>query len=179
MGYYFKQMHIGHFFELLIYYTKVKTNMLCLREKNPLRYLLGLKKPIFEEKSWFCRNIIEDRYNLFFECPWSKREGGKLLQVGASIRNPKFHCQDIMLWGVKISLKGTSLRFIIYKTALWFASYHLWRLRIGVLHRGRINSDDIIIKTVKWEVKVRVAIESSLAQLLDTLFGCLDFPILA
>ena len=42
-----------------------------------------------------------------------------------------------MAWGERHA-KSKSLRFNVFRLALWFAVYHIWQQRNGVLHQGRI-----------------------------------------
>ena len=63
-----------------------------------------------------CRNRIEDSDHLFFECPLSIWVW-KTITGWCSIRNPKFHRQDIMLWG-EDHLMQTILKSVICKIAL-------------------------------------------------------------
>lgn len=101
-----------------------------------------------------CRNRIEDSDHLFLECPLSMLVW-KTTTGCCFIRNPKFHWQDIMLWG-EDHLMRTILKSVICKIALWSTVYHLWQLKNSIPHQGKINSEESISRTIKWEVKERV-----------------------
>ena len=81
MGNYFKQMHIRPFFKLLIYYTQVKTNMLCLREKYPLRYLLGLKNKKKIKNHFWRKILILQKY--FCWCLMQQHNQYNIIQIYA------------------------------------------------------------------------------------------------
>ena len=80
---------------------------------------------------------------------------GKLLQVGALSEILNF-IGKISCCGGEDHLMQTILKSVICKTALWPTVYHLWQLKNSILHQGKINSEEFIIRTIKWEVKERV-----------------------
>ena len=53
------------------------------------------------------------------------------------VKHPSFYWDEIMAWGERHA-KSKSLRFNVFRLALWFAVYHIWQQRNGVLHQGRI-----------------------------------------
>ena len=72
------------------------------------------------------------------------------------VKHPSFCWDEIMAWGERHA-KSKSLRFNVFRLALWSAVYHIWQQRNGVLHQGRIYVEKKnILHLIKWEVRRRI-----------------------
>ena len=83
------------------------------------------------------RSRREDEDHLFFQCPFSN---------WCLVRHPKFHWNEVISWG----------EAVVCQLALWSSIYHIWQLCNAVIHQGRINSEEVILKMIKYEVNCRL-----------------------
>ena len=82
----------------------------------------------------FCRNSLETRNHIFFECSFSKRLWRKIMAL-CLVSDPCFCWEDLLEWGV-VHLKGTEMRDIVCKVAWWATGYSMWSQRNAIIHAG-------------------------------------------
>ena len=96
----------------------------------------------------FCRSCYEDRFNLLFECPITRRICGNVLDAS-------YKWDNLVVWGLG-NLKGKSLRVLLCKLAWWSSVYHLWLQRNAVVHASTVRSEEQLLKNIRKDVKVRL-----------------------
>uniref|UniRef100_A0A2N9IBN2 Reverse transcriptase domain-containing protein n=1 Tax=Fagus sylvatica TaxID=28930 RepID=A0A2N9IBN2_FAGSY len=102
----------------------------------------------------FCRNSLETRNHIFFECSFSKRLWRKIMAL-CLVSDPCFCWEDLLEWGV-VHLKGTEMRAIVCKVAWWATGYSIWSQRNAIIHAGQIKSEDQLLNSIKRDVKNRL-----------------------
>uniref|UniRef100_A0A2N9EMM7 RING-type domain-containing protein n=1 Tax=Fagus sylvatica TaxID=28930 RepID=A0A2N9EMM7_FAGSY len=79
----------------------------------------------------FCRSCYEDRFNLLFECPITRR-------IWRNVLDASYKWDNLVVWGLG-NLKGKSLRVLLCKLAWWSSVYHLWLQRNAVVHASTVR----------------------------------------
>jgi hypothetical protein len=93
---------------------------------------------------WFCRNHVESRDHLFFECSFSYRIW-RFCMARCRVDNPPIIWDDIIQlgcskWGSK------TLKSLLCCLVLGSALYHIWCTRNEILHAGQPNTEEQIFK---------------------------------
>ncbi|XP_075641997.1 uncharacterized protein LOC142613508 [Castanea sativa] len=84
----------------------------------------------------FCRNFLERRDHIFFECSFTRRIWDDMMKL-CLVSNAQFILVDLMAWGSR-ELKGKGLRVIACKLAQWPMVYHIWLQRNAIVDEERI-----------------------------------------
>ena len=101
----------------------------------------------------FCRNALESRDHLFFDCSFTKRIWVSIMRL-CLVSNPLFSWEDLIEWSSS-NLKGKGMRSNICRLGLWAAVYHIWLQHNAIIHGGHIKTEEQIIKLIRKDVKAR------------------------
>jgi hypothetical protein len=102
----------------------------------------------------FCRNGLETRNHLFFECSFSSR----IWRAGmtrCNVDDPPLLWEDILLLGCN-HWKHKTLSAFLCRLVLSSTVYNLWRARNEIKHHGQPKTEEQILKSVFWEVRSRI-----------------------
>ncbi|KAL4279936.1 hypothetical protein GQ457_03G009480 [Hibiscus cannabinus] len=102
-----------------------------------------------------CRVSQETRNHLFFECHFSRRVWGMILQKCFINRNVMCWDEEIR-WAVTM-LKGKSLVVVILKLALGAFVYRIWEERNFRQFRNTVRSIEDIVNCIKQDVCIRIS----------------------
>jgi hypothetical protein len=91
-------------------------------------------------KCLLCRNIIECREHLFFDCGWSKRFWREVM-VRCFISSICFDWDEVGREGVK-AWKGKKLHNIACKLALGATVYNIWKHQNNIKFCNWVNSEE-------------------------------------
>jgi hypothetical protein len=103
----------------------------------------------------FCRNAIETRNHIFFDCSFSKRIWRNVMAL-CLISDPQFCWEHLVEWG-SMHLKRKGLRANLCKLAWWATVYYLWSQKNALLHAGQVKTEDQILNLIKKDVKTRLS----------------------
>ena len=107
---------------------------LAIKNKLPTKERMLKWGFTVEGNCGFCRNSLETRNHIFFDCSFSQRIWRRIMAL-CLVSNTSFYWEDLVEWGV-VHLKGKGMRAIVCKLAWWAIVYYLWSQRNAVLHVG-------------------------------------------
>lgn len=82
----------------------------------------------------FCRNCMESREHLFFECPFTKIIWGHVIGL-CLVADIPVSWEEILKWGIA-NLKGRGFRAILWKVVWRDSIYHIWiQGTVGVMEK--------------------------------------------
>ncbi|XP_059442158.1 uncharacterized protein LOC132174537 [Corylus avellana] len=102
----------------------------------------------------FCRNQLESRDHLFFECSFSYRLW-KFCMFRCRVDNVPIVWEDILQlglndWGCK------SLKAMLCRLVLGSVVYNIWCTRNEIKHAGHPKTEEQLLKKILWEIRTRV-----------------------
>jgi hypothetical protein len=118
----------------------------------------------------FCRNQMESRNHLFFECSFCCRIW-KFCMTRCIVANPPIIWEDIIQLGCS-SWKCNTLKSLLCRLALGSIVYNIWCTRNEIKHAGHPNTEEQILKKVLWEVRARVAGKGKFPRTRDNILLC-------
>jgi hypothetical protein len=89
---------------------------------------------------WFCRNHVESRDHLFFECSFSYRIW-RFCMARCRVDNPPIMWADIIQLGCS-NWGNKTLKSLLCCLVLGSALYHIWCTRNEILHAGQPNTEE-------------------------------------
>ncbi|XVF79274.1 hypothetical protein PTKIN_Ptkin14bG0208400 [Pterospermum kingtungense] len=102
-----------------------------------------------------CKEYVESRNHVFFECHFSKNIWFLILRL-CGIQREVGSWDDELRWAVS-KFKGKTLISVVLKCA-WCAFINsIWRERNNRLHRKEALSANHILEHIKWCVRVKIA----------------------
>lgn len=71
------------------------------------------------------------------------------------------------------------MKFVVCRLTLWSAMYHIWTHRNARIHQERVQSEETIVKMIRWEMKCKKESGSyynTIQNRVNAVFG--EFPVL-
>jgi hypothetical protein len=102
----------------------------------------------------FCRNGVEDRNHIFFQCGFSKRVWTASLSK-CNYVNPPVLWDDVLSLGLQQWKKKTLLATLCRLT-FGASIYHIWRTRNDIRHGGSPCTEEQLLQKIQADVRLRV-----------------------
>ena len=118
----------------------------------------------------FCIQSMEDRDHMFFKCSFNKRIWQHIMAL-CPVSNAPDNWNLLVEWGLK-NLRGRSFRVVFCKVAWWVIVYQIWIQGNSRTHKGKVKSEEQIIKAIRRDVKAKMDSVKAPTSILDsTLFN--------
>lgn len=103
---------------------------------------------------FFCRNSVEDRNHIFFQCSFSKRLWRNSME-SCNVVGPPLFWDDVITMGLHNWRKKTLLAYVC-RLVFGATIYHLWKTRNEIQYGGLPWTEDQILQRIQFEVRTRV-----------------------